>query len=54
MDIRAYVFFDVSPDNPINDNGTWAFETPDTDRGIAVEAMAFSEFPGRSGGDRRH
>ena len=45
MDIRANALatFDVSSANPINDNGTWSFETPDTDRGIAVDAMAFSD-----------
>ena len=44
MSVRsnALTTFVVNPDLPINDDGTWAFQAPDTDSGIMVNGMTFS------------
>ena len=44
MSVRsnALTTFIINTQYPINDDGTWAFQAPDTDRGIMVNGMTFS------------
>ncbi|MGE0692981.1 MAG: dockerin type I domain-containing protein [Pirellulales bacterium] len=44
IDLREFAIetFVVSPDNPVNQDGTWAFVAPDEDAGVAFNAMTIT------------